>query len=216
MSEPMADIGYYANTRPEVLEHVPRQARDILDVGCGMGKLGSALKQQDPSRRVSGIELFEAAAAEARKVLDEVVTGDVLAIGFPFKPSSFDCIIFADVLEHLLDPGSVLRQARTVLKPEGCIVCSIPNMRHYTVFLRLLRHGWYYDDFGLFDRTHLRFFSLATMRDLLESNGWRISTVAPKIVASRKARAVNVLLANRLEEFIAHGYILRATPATSS
>ena len=216
MSELSFDSGYYASPRPEVVGHVPRQAKDILDVGCGMGKLGYALKQQDRTRRVSGIELFEGAAGEARKVLDEVVTGDIQAIGFPFKPASFDCIIFADVLEHLLDPGSILRQARTVLRRDGCIVCSIPNMRHYTVILRLLLHGWYYDDFGLFDRTHLRFFSFATMRDLLESNGWHIVSVAPKIVASRKARAVNFLLANRLEEFIAHGYILRATLVTSS
>lgn len=216
MNAPPTTDGYYANPRAELVKYIPLQAKDILDVGCGMGKLGVLLKQQDPSRRVSGIELYADAAAEARRVLDNVTVGDIETTGFPFTAASFDCIIFADVLEHLRDPDAILRQARTILRPGGCIVCSIPNMRHYTAILRLVLHGWSYDDFGLFDRTHVHFYSLATMKALLEGNGWHIDSIDPRIVASRKARAVNFLLAKRLEEFLAQGYLFRATPATSS
>src|SRR5512140_116978 len=156
------DPGYYENTRQELLPLVDPSWMRVLDVGCGAGKLGAALKASAPGRQVHGVEIVEPMAEQARQVLDTVITGDIQTLSLPFSPSTFDCAIFADVLEHLVDPGVVLRNVRDVIRPGGAIVCSIPNIRHYTALQRLILHGWRYDDFGLFDRTHLRFFSLAS------------------------------------------------------
>lgn len=203
--------GYYDNTRPEVAKLVGPDAQTILDVGCGSGQLGLLLKKRLPECRVFGIEYSESPAAEAMKVLDGVVIGDIERVTVPFEPGSFDCIIFADVLEHLLNPAGVLMKLIPLLKSRGRIICSIPNMRHYTVILDLIRHGWNYQDYGLFDRTHLRFFSLASMKQLMDECGLAVSHVEPRIVASRKMRAMNTLCFGKLEEFLAFHYLIVST-----
>ncbi len=205
--------GYYENTRPDLLPLIGPSHRRILDVGCGAGRFGAVLKSREPGREVHGVEVVEEAGRKARQVLDSVLIGDIQTMTLPFAPESFDCIIFADVLEHLLDPGAVLRKVRPLVRRDGIIVCSIPNMRHYTALMRLVREGWRYDDYGLFDRTHLRFFSLRTMKELLTANGWQIESVTPRIVASRKARLANAIAGGRLEEFLSLTYILCAHPA---
>jgi 2-polyprenyl-3-methyl-5-hydroxy-6-metoxy-1,4-benzoquinol methylase len=213
MTMPVGE-GYFANTREDLIPLIDSSRMAILDVGCGMGRLGAALKGLVPGREVHGVEMVKEAAAQARMVLDSVVVGDVQTMSLPFDPGTFDCIIFADVLEHLLDPAATLRSVRPLLRPGGVIVCSIPNMRHYTAILRLLLHGWSYDEYGLFDRTHLRFFSLASMRELLTSSGWTIESVRPRISGSRKARLANWLMGGRLEEFLALAYLICARPSS--
>jgi 2-polyprenyl-3-methyl-5-hydroxy-6-metoxy-1,4-benzoquinol methylase len=202
--------GYYENERPEVFGFVDKSARVILDVGCGRGRLGANLKQAVPGRKVFGIEHNDQIAAEAKKVLDEVLVGDLQTMNIPFDIEMFDCIIFADVLEHLVDPDAALRRLKPHLKPLGNVICSIPNMRHYTVILRLLRRGWQYDDWGLFDRTHLRFFSLRTMKKMLADQGFQIEQIQPRIVASRKMKFLNALCLGMLNEFVAWQYLIKA------
>jgi 2-polyprenyl-3-methyl-5-hydroxy-6-metoxy-1,4-benzoquinol methylase len=202
--------GYYENERPEVFRFVDESAQIILDVGCGKGRLGANLKQAVPGRKVFGIEHNDRIAAEAKKVLDEVLVGDLQTMNIPFDIEMFDCIIFADVLEHLVDPDAALRKLKPHLKPHGNVICSIPNMRHYTAILRLLRRGWQYDDWGLFDRTHLRFFSLRTMKKMLADQGFQIEQIQPRIVASRKMKFLNALCFGKLEDFVAWQYLIKA------
>lgn len=202
--------GYYDNERPEIFRLVEESARVILDVGCGTGRLGANLRQAVPGRKVFGIEHNNRIAAEAEKLLDGVLVGDLQTMSIHFDPEVFDCIIFADILEHLVDPAAVLRKLKPHLKPEGKVICSIPNMRHYTAILRLLCRGWEYDDWGLFDRTHLRFFSLRTMKKILADQGFQIEHIEPRIVASRKMEFVNALCFGKLEEFVAWQYLIKA------
>jgi O-antigen biosynthesis protein len=202
---------YYDNPRPEIAALVPAQARAILDVGCGRGILGSSLKVGRPDRKVTGIEIMPDVAEEAKKSLDQIIIGDVTTLALPIAQGSMDCIICADILEHVLDPAALLKKLAAYLSPQGCLITSIPNMRHYTVILRLIRRGWEYDDFGHFDRTHLRFFSRKTMVKLLEDAGFVLDVTQPRIVASKKMRIINALLMHRLEEFMAMQYIFRAT-----
>jgi O-antigen biosynthesis protein len=206
-----SDINYYENERQEIFDLVDTECETILDVGCGKGKLGSKLKKQKSNRKVIGIEYNSEIASEARKVLDEVLTGDIEILELPFGQQQFDCIIFGDVLEHLRKPEYVLQRMKRYLKPNGKIICSIPNMRHYTVILRLLRRGWVYEDSGHFDKTHLRFFSLRSMKEMIENSGFYIIKLLPRIDASKKMKILNRLFLNYLEEFVAFHYLIVAS-----
>lgn len=205
----MFDKGYFDNQRPEIIRLVDNTAINILDIGCGNGKLGLELKRLNSDRKITGIEINNEAVKEARLVLDKVIELDIQNSKLPLDKNSFDCIILADVLEHLTDPLKVLKQISQHLSNDGKIIISIPNMRHYTVIMQLILRGWEYKDFGFFDRTHVRFFSLISMKELIYNSGLKISEIIPRIVASKKARFINFLLFNSLSDFLTMQYIFK-------
>jgi SAM-dependent methyltransferase len=163
---------YYAMCNPALLRAVPATAHRILDVGCGEGSLGRALKQMDPSRQVLGIECQPAVAARAAQYLDEVFTLDVQAADPAIPPGSLDCVVYGDVLEHLVDPEQVLRRHKRFLKPSGLVVCSIPNVQHHSILTALLTSDFQYTTAGLLDATHLRFFTYSTLTKLFLDAGF--------------------------------------------
>jgi methionine biosynthesis protein MetW len=171
----------YENPRPEVQALVPASARRILDVGCSSGALGEALKARQGAE-VVGIELDPVYAADARARLDRVICTDVEVLAAGARElGSFDCVIAADVLEHLRDPWTVLSALAGRLRPGGTAVVSLPNVRYWETFRALgLRGRWPRRDEGIFDRTHLRWFALADARELLEQAGLRVTEVAPQ------------------------------------
>jgi 2-polyprenyl-3-methyl-5-hydroxy-6-metoxy-1,4-benzoquinol methylase len=164
---------YYGDPRPDVQAVVTAPGRRVLDVGCGGGALGSALKAAGAAY-VAGVERHAAAAEEARGRLDLLVEGDLAVAPLPFSPGEFDYIVFADVLEHLPDPEAVVRRYLPYLAPEGRVVVSVPNMRFYLVLLRLAADRWEYTDSGVRDRTHLRIFTRQSLEAMLGSLGLRI------------------------------------------
>ena len=152
------DPFYFGYVRPEVVALVPETARRVLDIGCGAGRLGEAIKRRQQAN-VSGIEFDARAAAAARQRLDQVWAGDVEQLDLQIPPGSFDAIVCADVLEHLREPAQLLKRAREWLSPDGHLIASIPNVRHHSVIRSLLQGNWTYESAGLLDRTHLRFFT---------------------------------------------------------
>jgi len=169
----------YIGPRSDVIRLIPNRVRRVLDIGCSIGELGNNLKGK---RRVKvvGIELDEKMAAIAVEKLDQVITGDIEKINLDdyFYPGYFDCIIFADILEHLKDPWSVLRKSVKLLADDGIIVASIPNVRHYTTILNLAFKGyWPYRERGIHDRTHLRFFTLKNIKEMFQNAGLDIAKV---------------------------------------
>lgn len=148
--------------------------KDVLDVGCASGYLAEALGKQDC--RVSGIEYDTEAAEEARPHLDKLVVGDVTTMDFvaEFGAGVFDVIVFGDVLEHLPDPGAVLRSSLAMLRDGGTVVISIPNVTHGSLRLALLEGRWSYTPTGLLDRTHVRFFTRASLAEMLAEAGLRV------------------------------------------
>ncbi len=166
---------YYDQARPEVAALVPPKCRRVLDVGCAGGELGRLLRER--GHHVTGIELVPEMAERARCHLDRVVTADVERDGFPFPPSSFDALVFADVLEHLVDPWRVLGEAVTVLADDGVVVASIPNVQNLDVLRRLLRGRWDYRERGIMDFGHLRFFTLHSIRALFAQAGLTLDHV---------------------------------------
>ena len=138
---------YYQFERPEVVALVPEHSRRILDVGCGAGRLGAAIKARQ-STNVVGLELDPAAADLAKQSLDEVVLGNVEHANVEFADASFDCVICADVLEHMEDPESVLLKVNRWLSNVGRLVASIPNVRHHSVLRSLLDGNFNYEPAG--------------------------------------------------------------------
>ena len=190
MSQKTEDTAYYEHARPEVVALVPSDARSIVDVGCAGGALGNGLKEARPGACVRGVEMSASAAARARERLDDVFVGSA-ALGPPAGWPRADCLIFADVLEHLVDPQAVLAKWKDHLTPGGSVVASIPNVAHHSVVRGLLGGRWEYTDAGILDRTHLRFFTRETILELFEEAGLtpiQIERVASYGKASRVAR----------------------------
>ena len=144
----------------QVAELVGRD-KTVLDVGCSTGDLGRFLGTQGCT--VDGVELDEEAAQMASKILRRVAVVDLDRedLVAAMDGARYDCIVFADVLEHLMDPATVLRSAISLLAPDGAIVISVPNVAHGALRLALLQGRWDYRATGLLDNTHVRF-SLAT------------------------------------------------------
>jgi 2-polyprenyl-3-methyl-5-hydroxy-6-metoxy-1,4-benzoquinol methylase len=165
---------YYLHGRPEILPFIPAGIQTALDVGCGNGSFGSLLKNHR-SCTVWGIEPNKTAAYEAEKKLDKVINA-LFSKNMPELTSQkFDAIFFNDVLEHLIDPAEALANCKNLLNKNGYIIASIPNIRWYPVILSLIRYkDFKYEEAGVMDKTHLRFFTLKSMHRLFESNGYKI------------------------------------------
>jgi SAM-dependent methyltransferase len=153
----------------------------VLDVGCGAGGVGAVLKTERACE-VVGLEGFPDAAATARKRLDDCLCVDLDALeALPRGVGTFDAMVFGDVLEHLRDPARLLRALLPSLADDGVLVCSIPNVKHWSVVYPLLvRDRWTYEDAGLLDRTHVHFFTLDEIRDMLDELGLEAERVIAK------------------------------------
>jgi 2-polyprenyl-3-methyl-5-hydroxy-6-metoxy-1,4-benzoquinol methylase len=168
-----ARVAAYERARPEILEHVPRTAKRVLDLGCATGMTGAALKQRQPAE-VVGVELEPEYAREAATRLDHVLTADAETA----KPDGrFDALIAADILEHLRDPWRALRRYTALLEPGATVVVSLPNVGHWSTYAHLARGSWPRRPEGIFDATHLRWFTLRDASELLTQAGLRPHTV---------------------------------------
>jgi SAM-dependent methyltransferase len=196
---------YYDRPRPEVAALVTPECRRVLDVGCGTGQLGRLLRER--GHHVTGVELVSEAAVQARAWLDHVAVSDVEA-GFPFPPASFDAVIFADVLEHLVDPWRVLREAVKLLAEGGCVVASVPNVQNFDVLWRLARGRWEYRERGILDRGHLRFFTLATIREMFAQAGLSVTHVGHRHRRSLWRGLVCFLTAGRARGLFVRQYLV--------
>ncbi len=155
---------------------IPNGVETILDVGCSRGLFGASLKRANPSWRLFGIEPDPATAAEVGDHYESVTCG-YFPDDLPDN-SHYDCVVLNDVLEHVVDPWSMLATAVNRLTPGGHIVASIPNVRHYIVVRDLLLRGrWEYADWGVLDRTHLRFFTRSSIAKLFTGAGLEIETL---------------------------------------
>lgn len=169
-------VASVAATREDSRYRLARLTRDsaaVLDVGCAVGYIGEFLRRSSPKRWLAGIEIDPGAAEKARPHYDQVIVGSIddPAVWNQLR-RSVDAMIFGDVLEHTADPVMVLTMARPKLADDGVIVVSIPNIGYFKVRLRLLRGKFEYEDWGIMDRTHLRFFTLKTAQQMLGEAGF--------------------------------------------
>jgi 2-polyprenyl-3-methyl-5-hydroxy-6-metoxy-1,4-benzoquinol methylase len=145
--------------------------KSVLEVGCASGYLTKVLTERGCN--VVGIELDPEAAEVAEQWAERVVVGNIDEgdVWNYVKDEAFDAIMLGDVLEHLRDPLGSLRQAVRKLKPTGIVVTSLPNIAHGDMRIALLQGRFRYAETGLLDRTHMRFFTLETIRELLSQAG---------------------------------------------
>ncbi len=170
------DDRYFSFSRPEMATLVPLNAKRILDVGCGGGNFGASLKRRQ-SCIVDGVEIVTEKAAEARRCIDSVYEG-AFESTLPLSKYIYDCVVFNDVLEHMIHPNNALVYAQSLLSPTGCVVASIPNIRHFpTVWKLAVRGQWNYVGAGTLDNTHLRFFTRSSITSLFMEAGYTIKSI---------------------------------------
>jgi 2-polyprenyl-3-methyl-5-hydroxy-6-metoxy-1,4-benzoquinol methylase len=203
----------YETARPDVQAHVPRTARHILELGCSTGALGAALKARNGAT-VFGVEVDAVYAREASGRLDKVVVADAetfLRQGVP-EEAPFDCLLAADVFEHLVDPWSALGRATELLQPGGTVVISLPNVLHWPGLLRVIIGGrWPRDDAGVFDRTHLRWFTPRDAVEFLHGAGLDVQVASPNYPGRGLRLALTRLLGRTpLRRFLAVQWIVVA------
>jgi 2-polyprenyl-3-methyl-5-hydroxy-6-metoxy-1,4-benzoquinol methylase len=148
----------------------------ILDVGTATGYLGAILKEKHHS--LVGIESHGPFTAQARRHYEQFHETNIETFDFPYR-EEFDYILFADVLEHLRNPEQVLKRALPCLKRHGRIIISVPNIANIVMRLNIFLGRFEYAERGILDKTHLRFFTLASLKRMVSETGlWVIDIVA--------------------------------------
>ena len=155
----------------DLVDRIPLTARTVLDVGCGSAATAAHYKRLNPAVVYFGIDNDPEACRIAAGRIDHVVCADLETMAQPFGEQRFDCIIYGDVLEQLRDPWAILRRHAALLNPGGVVLVCMPNVEHWSVVHRLLTGNWGYEDTGLFDNAHLRWFSGKTTHAALVGAG---------------------------------------------
>jgi trans-aconitate methyltransferase len=210
---------YYQGARNEMLRFIPEGVDTVLEVGCAAGGFARQLKQRGV-REVWGVEVVESAAQQAQKVLDKVLIGDIADLIDQLPANYFDVVVFNDVLEHLVDPFTVLARIKSRISERGMVVSSIPNIRYYYTFRELVLHKtWEYEESGILDRTHLRFFTVKSIRNMYERLGYEVlrhegSNQILKLPLSY--RLANVLVRGKISDMQYGQFVTWARPIVAT
>lgn len=196
------DLSYHSHYREDILRHIPSDVKCILSVGCGCGVTEAELVKH--GAKVVGAEINPEAAKIARQRGLTILEGDASEIDVGIAgEQSYDCIIYADILEHLSDPVGILRRHVERLQSNGTVIVSVPNFRHHSVFWQLFIRGRIkYEDAGILDRTHFR---ITTRKMVLEwFDAVEIKPVSCNYhISRRRYKLLSVCLFGLAREFIA-------------
>lgn len=202
---------YYSLIRQDLIQMIEGDNNKILDIGCGEGQTGWALKKSGKAKEVVGVELVEGPAKRAESRLDRVIHGDVEEMTLSFQPEYFDYIILADVIEHLIDPWWMIKQLSRFLSKEGFLIASIPNVKYWRVLKDLIIFDrWKYQRAGILDKGHLRFFTYTTMVEMFNTNGFEIKEIKAKKSTQLANKLFNLATFGIFEKFLAIGYLVKA------
>ena len=213
---------------PSILALMPDNAKRIVEIGCGNGNIAREYKRSHQRCEYIGLEIEPRYADIARSHCDRVIVGDIEHLADDLFASLFpsDCWVFGDVLEHLYDPWSVLRKIHTYLRPNASVIACIPNAQHWSVQVRLNSGELWYEDSGLLDRTHIRWFTKKTIIELFRSTGFTILEGAARIFEEPErekalvgvralAEAMGADAEAAVENATAFQWVVRAVPTTN-
>lgn len=211
---------------PDVLRLMPSNLKRVIEVGCSRGALARAYSEVNPGCEYIGIEIDSEFADYARAFCSSVICEDVEQISEAVFVSLFpsDCWIFGDSLEHLRDPWALLNRIRRHVHQDARIIACIPNAQHWSVQARLNCGELRYEERGLLDRTHLRWFTRITIIELFQSTGYRILEGFPRILDEpERAKWLPSIRAMALatgtdpqvaeNDALAFQYVVKAAPA---
>ncbi|MCB1621125.1 MAG: class I SAM-dependent methyltransferase [Thiothrix sp.] len=194
------------HSHSQIVSRIPQYAQ-VLELGCASGEM-SRLMKENCQAHIFGVEKDPQTAWQAQRYCDYVFTEDLDdphsldALQF----EKFDVITLVDVLEHLKEPQALLERLKPFLMPESVVLLSVPNVAHASVRLELLTGDFHYEDAGILDSTHLKFFTLSTLKALIERSGFVINELdytwhdIPDNVISRYLRAVDIEPTRRILE----------------
>lgn len=209
----MQDITYYSLERKDIFPFIPSGIKRTLDIGCASGNFSLSMKTEF-GVEVWGIEMETDIAEIAKTKLDKVFAGSFDDVCDNLPEEYFDCIFFNDVLEHMPYPENCLEKIKKYLAEGGHIIASIPNVRYVGVLKDLLfKRDWRYQDSGVMDRTHLRFFTEKSIKRMFEDCGFEINwmkgtnMVSPYCLTS----IINILLFNQIKDIKYRQYLILAS-----
>jgi 2-polyprenyl-3-methyl-5-hydroxy-6-metoxy-1,4-benzoquinol methylase len=169
---------YYGNIRYDILNLLQTgRHSSILELGCGEGATGRAILEAGKAGRYVGIELDVASARMAKQVLSEVLVGDVARMDLSSQQAKYDVLIMGEVIEHLPEPWTIVDSLVKCVKIGGLVLASSPNIAHWRIIAALLAGRFDYKEIGIMDRTHLRWFTPKTYRELFDDAGVEVVSI---------------------------------------
>jgi 2-polyprenyl-3-methyl-5-hydroxy-6-metoxy-1,4-benzoquinol methylase len=210
---------------PDLLRLIPAQSKKMVEIGCSSGALAREFKTISPDCFWLGVEIDSTYAEMAKRYCDKSIVLDIETAPESFweETKNSDCWIFGDTLEHLRDPWKILRLIRANISNAGSVVACIPNAQHWSLQARLNIGDFRYEEAGLLDKTHLRWFTRQTIIEMFDQTGFRIEAGAPRIfedpnrevylpIIEQMARASGADPQITVNDSLPWQYVVRAVP----
>lgn len=207
---------YYSNIRLDLVNLITKNDNfKVLEIGAGYGETLTYLKESRNAKEVIGVDLnFDKSKEKFYNQTDKFIFGDIEKISLDNYNNYFDVIILADILEHLKNPNDILEKLKQNLKKDGEIIASIPNIRNLNALYKIFIKGSFlYEDEGLFDNTHLRFYCKKDMITLFNESGFKVSFIESALKNYRQKsikKTINRITFGLFEEFLTTQYFIRA------
>lgn len=203
---------YYSATRTDMLKYIDNKPKRILEIGCGEGNFA----QNFPNAEYWGVEPNEEVVRKATTIGRRVLLGTYEAVAGKIPNNHFDLIACNDVIEHMVDPISFLKDVKAKLRSGGKLIASIPNIRYAPLLFNLVFHGEFdYTESGLMDYTHLHFFTPKSFTKIASRCGWIVEISEPLSIAPFKPlkKLILKLLENGSNDMRNIQFAVRLSPA---
>jgi len=206
---------YFDTIRKDLLNLIPTKCMNgnLLEIGAGKGNTLIYAKKHRYASKVYGIDISTIDNSyQSSSEIEKFIIGDIEQIDLNFNDKLFDVILCGDVLEHLTNPFYVVQKLKPYLSDKGVIIASIPNIREWTTMRKIFFSGDFrYEDIGILDRTHLRFFCKKNIEELFSKNGMNIFQLASNLnYTGYKRKILNIITFKIFEEFLTTQYYIVA------